>query len=457
MKKTAKLVLVYVLLAFLFSGCTSVPGIISSATITPVPSDVPVSTSTSVPTETPVSHTVDTPVYGLALQADGKIIVSTGCSITALTWTVQPYITRLNPDGTLDATFNPKLDGPSCGRLALQADDKILVGGRLSDRVEEQNYIARINPDGTLDIVFDPGASGGIQSPAAINELALQSDGKIVVAGNFSKLGGELHDNIARLNPDGTLDTSFNPGTQGSVYVLAVQPDGKIVVGGRFNDMDGESRGNLARLNPDGTLDAAFNLGTRGAVFAGPKVSIWPEGDGAVNTLALQADGKIVVGGNFATLGNSPCCGIARLNPDGALDTAFAPGMDWPVSGLRWLVDAGGITNFAPGMNGPVRTLAIQADGKIVVGGDFTGFAEGGAWRYPITRLNSDGTLDISFNQQTAEQIAGTVNTLVVQPDGKIVVGGDLTFRRFLRNTETTRYFILRLNPDGTLDTTFNP
>jgi uncharacterized delta-60 repeat protein len=453
MKKKAKLVLVYVLLAFLFSGCTSVPATIPSATITPVPSDAPVSTSTSVPTETPVSYRVDAPVYGLALQADGKIIVSAGCSINPLTWTEQPYITRLNPDGTLDATFNPKLDGTPCERLALQADGKILVGGRISDRVGE-NYIARINPDGTLDTVFDPGASGGRQSPAAINELAVQSDGKIIVTGNFSKLGGQPHDEIARLNPDGTLDTSFNPGTLGAVFVLAVQPDGRIVVGGLL------SRSNLARLNPDGTLDAAFNLGTRGAVFGGPKVSIWPEGNGAVKTLALQADGKIVVGGNFATLGNSPCCGIARLNPDGTLDTAFAPGTDWPVSGLRWLVDAGGITKFAPGMNGPVRALAIQADGKIVVGGEFTGFTgfpEGGAWTYAITRLNPDGTLDILFNQQTAEQIAGTVNTLVVQPDGKIVVGGDLTFGRFLRDTETTRYYILRLNPDGTLDTTFNP
>lgn len=287
--------------------------------------------------------------------------------------------------------------------------------------------------------------------------MVVQPDGKILVAGSFSDLGGQPQGNLARLNPDGTLDASFQPQVRGSVYALVVQQDGRIVVGGRFDNVNGKPRGNLARLNPDGSLEAAFDLRTKGAVFDGPKVAIWPDGVGAVFTLAVQPDGRIIVGGDFATLGSSPCCGIGRLNPDGTLDTAFAPGTDWPAIGTGLLEKGSGMTKFSPGMNGPVRALAVQADGKIVVAGSFTGISEQGAWLYPLIRLNPDGTLDTSFQQQTAEQIGGTVATLAVQPDGRIIIGGDLTVRQSWRDLNTPRRYLLRLNPDGTLDPTFNP
>ena len=175
---------------------------------------------------------------------------------------------------------------------------------------------------------FNPGANDSVYS------LAVQADGKILVGGYFTTLGGQTRNYLGRLNPDGTLDTGFNPGANSYVYSLAVQADGKILVGGVFSTLGGQTRNGIGRLNPDGTLDTAFNPGANG---------------GSVDSLAVQADGKILVGGQFTTLGGQTRNRIGRLNPDGTLDTAFNPGA-----------------------NSSVTSLAVQADGKILVGGAFT-------------------------------------------------------------------------------------
>jgi uncharacterized delta-60 repeat protein len=177
----------------------------------------------------------------------------------------------------------------------------------------------------------------------------VQADGKILVGGYFTMLGGVARSRIGRLNSDGTLDTTFNPGANDTVLALALQADGKILVGGVFTTLGGEARSRIGRLNSDGSLDADFD----------------PGADGNVYTLAVQADGKIVVGGGFTTLGGSTRIGIGRLNTDGSLDADFDPGAD---SG--------------------VITLALQADGKIVVGGYFTTL--GGQTRNYIGRLSAD-------------------------------------------------------------------
>ncbi len=132
--------------------------------------------------------------------------------------------------------------------------------------------------------------------------MAVQADGKILVVGGFTTLGGQSRKNIGRLNADGTLDTSFNPGAGGATYPyvssLALQADGKILVAGGFTTLGGQSRNYLGRLNADGTLDPSFN----------------PGADGGVNSLALQADGKILVGGQFSTLDGQSRANIGRLN-----------------------------------------------------------------------------------------------------------------------------------------------
>ena len=132
----------------------------------------------------------------------------------------------------------------------------------------------------------------------------MQPDGKIVVGGAFTTLGGQARNYIGRLNADGTLDATFNPGAGNDVHALAVQADGKIVVGGSFTTLGGQARNHIGRLNADGTLDAAFNPGAIRQSY--------------VYDLAVQADGKIVVGGEFHQLGGEVRHFIGRLSNDAA-------------------------------------------------------------------------------------------------------------------------------------------
>ncbi len=321
----------------------------------------------------------DSWVYSLALQADGKILV--GGQFTTLGGQSRNYIGRLNADGTLDPSFNPRANS-GVDSLALQADGKILVGGTFTTLGgQSRNYIGRLKADGTLDTSFNPRADGSLDS------LALQADGKILVGGHFTTLGGQSRSCIGRLNADGTLDPSFNPGANSGVDSLALQADGKILVGGTFTTLGGQSRNSIGRLNADGTVETGFN----------------PGADYAVESLALQPDGKILVGGAFTTLGGQSCGCIGRLNADGALDPSFNPG-------------AGGVDYCTY-----VCSLALQADGKILVGGYFTTL--GGQSCGCIGRLNADGALDPSFNPGAD----WPVFSLALQADGKILVGGEFT------------------------------
>src|SRR5204863_354547 len=163
-----------------------------------------------------------------------------------------------------------------------------------------------VNPDGSLDTAFDPGANN------AVNTFAVQGDGKILVGGSFTRLGQRTRNYIGRLNPGGSLDAAFNPGADGPVAVgsrgvrtEAVQPDGKILVGGSFDVLADQPRKCLGRLTPDGRLDTTFDAG---AGSSSPLVS--------VESLAVQADGKILVAGFFTVLGGQQRSGFGRLNAD---------------------------------------------------------------------------------------------------------------------------------------------
>jgi uncharacterized delta-60 repeat protein len=326
----------------------------------------------------------DLTVRALALQADGKILVGGFGTLGG-----QPCnLGRLNADGTLDTGFNPGANGWAAS-LAVQADGKILVGGVFTTLGgQSRNYIGRLNADGTVDASFNPGADNTVVC------LALQADGKVLVAGIFDTLGGQTRNSIGRLNADGTLDSGFNPGLGGGgAGCLAPQGDGKILVGGDFTTLDGQSRSCIGRLNADGTVDTTFN----------------PGADGEVDSLALQADGKILVGGGFTTLGGQTRNYLGRLNADGTLDSGFNPGV-------------GGGENAPP----YVWSLALQADGKILVGGGFTNLC-GQPWNY-LGRLNADGTLDTGFDPAPGPVYYGdSVESLALQADGKILVGGGFT------------------------------
>ena len=425
-------------------------------------------------------------VYALAVQRDGKILV--GGNFTTLGeggtgTTTRNRIGRLNPDGSLDTSFDPGASGP-VRTLVIQPDGMILVGGSFTmlggggTGTTSRNRIGRLNPDGSLDASFDPGVNGWVAA------LALQSDGKILVGGQYNRLGGggtgsTTRNKIGRLNSDGSLDTGFDPGANNTVHALAIEPDGKILIGGIFTTLGGGGTGTtprsyIGRLNPDGNLDTSFDPGTNNEVDA----------------LAVQPDGKILVGGGFTTLGGGGSGTttrnrIGRLNPDGSLDNSFDPGADdlvlalavQPdgkilVGGLFTTLGGGGTgwrnkigrlnpdgsldTNFDPGADNSVTALAVQPDGKILVGGIFTRLG-GGVWgttpRNSIGRLSQDGILDGSFDPGANSW----VYVLAVQPDEKILVGGWFTTLGGGGTGTTARNYVGRLNADGSLDTSFNP
>ena len=309
--------------------------------------------------------------------------------------------------GGVDPSFNAGLnvDG-SVYAMVVQPDGKILIGGAFTSLGGQTRYrLARLGSDGTLDTSYDPGADNSVYS------LAVQADGHILVGGSFTNLGGQTRNHIGRLNADGTLDASFNPGANAAVYSLVVQSDGTILVGGSFTNLGDQTRNYIGRLNADGTLDASFTLGANKIVYS----------------LAVQPDDSILVGGSFTNLGGQTRKYIGRLNADGTLDTSFNPGA-----------------------NARVSTLAVQADGNILVGGLFTQL--GGQTRNCLGRLNADGTPDASFNPGVSGGGVPQVLSLALQTDGKILLSG-----LFSNLGDQTRNYIGRLNADGTLDASFNP
>ena len=319
--------------------------------------------------------------------------------------------------------------------IATQSDGKILVGGAFTNYGPAgRSSAVRLNVDGNVDTAFCVNAADVNKFNTNVISTAIQPDGKMLVGGAFTNYSGTTGRNrLVRLNSDGTVDTAFclnaTDGTKfnGGVFSIATQPDGKILVGGSFIDYAGTTgRSRLIRLNSDGTLDTAFCVNAAdGGKFGG-----------AISSIAVQPDGKIVVGGAFANYaGTTGRSRLVRLNSDGTLDTAFCVNA----------VDGG---KFGSAIN----AVTVQSDGKILVGGASTNYA-GTANRNRIVRLNSDGTLDTVFtdNASTPPKGSGLCNAMVMQSDGKILVGG--AFTNYAGTTG--RSYVVRLNSDGTLDTAF--
>ena len=267
----------------------------------------------------------------------GKVLINGPFS--GVNGTPTEGVALLNTDGTVDASFQAPglLNGRSVYSLAMQPDGKVLIGGDFDQLygASPRNRIARLNVDGTLDATFDPGTGANDE----VLRLALQSDGKVLIGGRFTEVGGVARNRIARLNANGTLDATFDPGTgtNGTPWHLALQPDGKVLIGGAFTEVNGVARNRIARLNANGTLDAAFNPGTGT--------------NGAPLHLALQPDGKVLIGGEFTEVDGVARNRIARLNANGTLDTTFNPG-----AGADYIVSS----------------VSVQPDGKVLIGGWFT-------------------------------------------------------------------------------------
>ena len=293
---------------------------------------------------------------------------------------------------------------------AIQADGKCVIGGDFTKfNAFNRNRVARINVDGSHDGGFNPGSGAN----DFISAVALATGGKIVIGGGFTSYNGQNRYHVARLNGDGSLDTTFSAGLGASetVWTLAVQPDGKVLIGGEFTSVNGFPRAYIARLNDDGSVDQTFN----------PTNTL----NGAVEAIAVASDGTIYVGGQFTTAGGVSRNAIARLLADGSLDTTFDP---------------------RTGVNGPVYALALQADGRPVIGGTFDTVDLRS--RRNIARLSTDGTLDTNFDPGSGTD--DSVYAITLQADGRIFIGG-----AFMHVNGTRRVGVARLFTDGKVDTGF--
>jgi uncharacterized delta-60 repeat protein len=367
---------------------------------------------------------VNSSIYDIAIQSDGKI-VATGWYYTGSEYYF--VLTRYNSDGTLDTGFGTDgivtTDIAGSGSafstcLAIQADGKIVVAGWYHVGGNDFDFaLARYNTDGTLDTSF--GTNGIVTIDTGdrddqATDVAIQSDGMIVVVGGHYTATNTFFI-VVRCNTDGSPDTSFGTngiittdvGGDGSAEALVIQTDGKIVVGGYYYT-GGQYDFALVRYIANGHLDEDFGTNADGIVTTDIGGI-----DNYINALAIQSDGKIVAAGY--SQGSSDYFVLARYNSDGSLDTAFGTG------GTVTTSIAGN-----PGEDDEGFDVGIQSDGKIVVAGYSNAV---GDYDFALARYNTDGTLDTSFgtNGIVTTDIGGLADgayALAIQSDGKIVAGG---------------------------------
>jgi uncharacterized delta-60 repeat protein len=331
-------------------------------------------------------------------------------------------------------SYDPQPMGPLTS-LTRQADGKIIVAGNFFE-VGGATYtrVARLNVDGSVDTTFaDPDVDNEVKT------VAVQSDGKLLIGGGFTNVGGQARHYLARLDADGALDASFaDPDLNGAVWTIAVQPDGKVLAGGDFDHVGATAQNYFARLATNGTLDTSF---------PDPGLCCLP-----VRAVALQSDGHVLIGGYFAHVGTETHFNLARYSSAGAFDPSFpnVPG-DVPLVALAMLVapddsvyvngtssqpvirlraDGNYDSTFiaAPTDSG-IDGMLLQPNGKVLIGGIFQ--QAGGQPRHALARLNADGSLDTTFGDLHFSLSAGDPNGyiygLAAQADGRVVVAGNFT------------------------------
>ncbi|HNQ87043.1 MAG TPA: Calx-beta domain-containing protein [Verrucomicrobiota bacterium] len=372
------------------------------------------------------------PVYpglvgNIVSATDGRLFVSGAFAV--VNGTPRNNLVCLLPDGRLDARFDPQ-PGPNgtIGGLALQPDGKVLIGGGFTNvSGVVRNLIARLNADGSVDSTFQSPFNVTF-SNLLVDDVVLQPDGKILAGGFFSLVGGRYQGYYARLNPDGSRDTTFRPqsGADGRVRRIVALPNQSLLIGGVFNRVEGVTRRKLARLNPDGTLDSAFMVS--------------PALNGEVEDILPLPDGRLLIAGGFTGGGASPRPYVARLDAGGRLDETF---------------------DLGSGPNDFVRALALQTDGTALLGGYFT--AVNGEPRGSIARVRTDsggprfGNPALSANGSMAMTLhgrLGTTNLLEATTDYRqwspvlqVTYDGVLQTNVLLEPVEPARILRLRETP----------
>jgi uncharacterized delta-60 repeat protein len=381
----------------------------------------------------------------VAAQRDGKIVVAGYADVGGVD---RFALVRYNSDGSLDTSFNSNGKvttavgtGTCKGQgVALQDDGKIVVVGHSFNAGGQSCFtVLRYGADGNLDTSF--GDSGKVTTTVAkdsnADSVAMQGDGKIVVAGNSFIDGGNNDFAVVRYNANGTLDTTFNQtgkatadfGAHDLGHSVAVHGDGRIVVAG-YSTNESKKQCALACFKANGNLDTSFNgTGKVTTNFGG-------DGDAEGQGVATQSDGKTVVVG-YATVAGVQRFAVERYKTDGALDTSFG--------GTGRVLTAVGIS----GSN--AAGVALRKDGKIVVAG-YAVNNSGRVYDFACLRYNADGSLDQSFGDHgkvTTDVGDGKASSLAVQ-DNKIIVAGSAY------DGDNNEFAVVRYNASGKLDMSFN-
>ena len=356
-----------------------------------------------------------------AVQPDGKIIVGGHFNYYNGIKTIS--LIRLNQDGSLDTTFKFISGGYyiyAAKHIEVQADGKIIIVG---DENNGSKNLSRLFSDGSTDKSFLPPNYN-------FGNIAIQSDGKYVVTHNSNTISATEFSKISRLNIDGSVDTSFSSAQLSGLYggfvlskKILIQNDGKIVIGGLFTGCNSTSSRDLVRLNTNGLVDTSLQIGSG---FAGLLTNDFHW----VNDIIQQMDGKLIVSGCFMMFNQVNRENIIRLNSDGSDDNSF--------------VDLYSFLNF-----NSIDSISLFNDQKILASGslDYNNKKQGNY----IVKINSNGTRDASFNNIGKGFFRTTVNDVIQSADGKILVGGQFHSYNGLKCNGFTR-----LNYDGSVDNTLN-
>lgn len=336
-------------------------------------------------------------------------------------------VSILDP-GRRFAGFAPGFFTITIDAMVPLADGKIIIGGNIGagiGGVSSIRHIARLNADGSVDTSLLTGL--GFNAP--VTDMLLQPDGKLVVAGEFTSYDGTACNRLIRLNPNGTADTAFvsayGTGPNAAVNSLALETSGKLLVAGDFTSFAGQSAKQIVRLLATGARDASSPV----TVDASLSVS-W------IAAVVALPDGKILIGGGLSTFqyvtppADGFRAGLARLQANGSRDATFEVGAGAHFSNSRYTV-------------GDVSTLTMQPDGKVLVGGFFERW--NGAVAERMVRLNTNGSVDGSF---AAPVFDSTPQIMLHQPSGAVVVGGFFS---------SPAQALTRLTSTGAVDTTWNP
>jgi len=328
-------------------------------------------------------------VIALEHSAEGSWFI--GGSFSVFDGTNQGRLAKIYADGEYDTEYlsaGVGFDNSVLKVLTLENKQTMVFGNFNKFNGVFSSKIARVSETGTLDDSFNTGQSG---ANYLIKSAVLQTDGKIVFGGSFTKYNGSACNRIARILPDGGIDATFNTGTgfNNQIYSIAIQPDQKIIVGGNFTSYNGSPAARIIRLLPDGSRDSSFNPGLGASAI--------------IDVVLVQPDGKILVGGRFSTFDSNLFSGLVRLNANGSIDSGF---------------------NTGTGVDKNVYAIALQSDQKIIIGGSFLNY--NGISQQKILRLDINGSLDTTFESGSGFN-KGDVLTILVQPDDKILVGGSFS------------------------------